>query len=146
MKIVHNRNGSNYSVKPDGLGQGRGKTRARSGKSSSRKTCLEDARVSPHSPRSGPTKFDVNSELELIQGNILRDEPFPSGSHRNVSVPVKKLVQSSQGRGLGNMPKPLGGGHELLHTHQELSGSGEDNRTLRRVDPIFFERQDQKYK
>ncbi|MBW0585215.1 hypothetical protein O181_124930 [Austropuccinia psidii MF-1] len=30
------------------------------------------------------------------------------------------------------MPKPLAGGHELLLTHQELSGSGEDNRTLRR--------------
>ncbi|MBW0556708.1 hypothetical protein O181_096423 [Austropuccinia psidii MF-1] len=30
------------------------------------------------------------------------------------------------------MPKPLGGGHELLLPHQELSGSGEDHRTLRR--------------
>ncbi|MBW0467897.1 hypothetical protein O181_007612 [Austropuccinia psidii MF-1] len=30
------------------------------------------------------------------------------------------------------MPKPLAGGHELLLTHKELSGSGEDHRTLRR--------------
>ncbi|MBW0504466.1 hypothetical protein O181_044181 [Austropuccinia psidii MF-1] len=30
------------------------------------------------------------------------------------------------------MPKPLVGGHELLLTHQKLSGSGEDHRTLRR--------------
>ncbi|MBW0504949.1 hypothetical protein O181_044664 [Austropuccinia psidii MF-1] len=29
------------------------------------------------------------------------------------------------------MLKPLAGGHELLLTHQELSGSGEDQRTLR---------------
>ncbi|MBW0574791.1 hypothetical protein O181_114506 [Austropuccinia psidii MF-1] len=28
------------------------------------------------------------------------------------------------------MPKPLAGGHELLLPHQELSGSGEDHRTL----------------
>ncbi|MBW0556499.1 hypothetical protein O181_096214 [Austropuccinia psidii MF-1] len=44
------------------------------------------------------------------------------------------------------MPKPLEGGHELLLTHQELSGSGEYHRTLRRLEPIFFQRQSQKYK
>ncbi|MBW0518491.1 hypothetical protein O181_058206 [Austropuccinia psidii MF-1] len=38
------------------------------------------------------------------------------------------------------MPKPLEGGHELLLTHQELSGSGEDHRTLRRVEDIVFQR------
>ncbi|MBW0572024.1 hypothetical protein O181_111739 [Austropuccinia psidii MF-1] len=44
------------------------------------------------------------------------------------------------------MPKPLAGGHELLLTHQELSGSGEDHRTLRRVDPPVLQRQGQKDK
>ncbi|MBW0552847.1 hypothetical protein O181_092562 [Austropuccinia psidii MF-1] len=44
------------------------------------------------------------------------------------------------------MPKPLAGGHELLLTHQELSGSGEDHRTPRRVEPIVFQRQSQKDK
>ncbi|MBW0560175.1 hypothetical protein O181_099890 [Austropuccinia psidii MF-1] len=44
------------------------------------------------------------------------------------------------------MPKPLAGGHELLLTHQELSGSGEDHRTLRRVEHIFLQRQSQKDK
>ncbi|MBW0573773.1 hypothetical protein O181_113488 [Austropuccinia psidii MF-1] len=38
------------------------------------------------------------------------------------------------------MPKPLAGGHELLLTHQELSGSGEDHRTLRRLVPIVLQR------
>ncbi|MBW0517786.1 hypothetical protein O181_057501 [Austropuccinia psidii MF-1] len=99
--MVHARNGSNYSVQPDGCGQGRGKTKSRSVKSSSRKTNMEDARVAPHSPR-------------------------------NLSIPIQKFVQRSQRRGVGNMPKPLVGGHELLLTHQELSGSGEDNRILRR--------------
>ncbi|MBW0533243.1 hypothetical protein O181_072958 [Austropuccinia psidii MF-1] len=42
------------------------------------------------------------------------------------------------------MPKPLAGGHELLLTHQELSGSGEDHRALRRLEPIVFQRQSQK--
>ncbi|MBW0588963.1 hypothetical protein O181_128678 [Austropuccinia psidii MF-1] len=59
-------------------------------------------------------------------------------------VPIKKLVQSSKGRGVGNMPKPLAGGHELLLTHEEISGSAEDHRTLRRVEPIFLQRQGQK--
>ncbi|MBW0555933.1 hypothetical protein O181_095648 [Austropuccinia psidii MF-1] len=61
-------------------------------------------------------------------------------------MPVQKLVQSSQRRGVGNMPKPLAGGHELLLTHQELSGSGEDHRALRRLEPIFVQRQGQKDK
>ncbi|MBW0539691.1 hypothetical protein O181_079406 [Austropuccinia psidii MF-1] len=95
----------------------------------------------PHSTRYVPTTFDVNSENEMFQGNISRDEPFPSGSHRNTSVPLQKLVQSSQGRGVGNMPKPLAGGHELLLTDQDISGPGEDHRNLRRVEPIGLQRQ-----
>ncbi|MBW0515835.1 hypothetical protein O181_055550 [Austropuccinia psidii MF-1] len=47
---------------------------------------------------------------------------------------------------MGNIPKPLAGGHELLLTHQELSGSGEDHRALRRVEPIILQRQGQKDK
>ncbi|MBW0582326.1 hypothetical protein O181_122041 [Austropuccinia psidii MF-1] len=144
--MVHTRNGSNYSVQPDGCGKGRGKTKSRSAKSSTRKTHLEDARVSPHSPRSVPTDFDVNSEPELIHDNISRAEPFSSGSNRNISMPIQKLVQRSQRRGVGNMPKPLAGGHELLITHQELSGSGEDHRTLRRFEPIVLQSQGQKDK
>ncbi|MBW0559220.1 hypothetical protein O181_098935 [Austropuccinia psidii MF-1] len=44
------------------------------------------------------------------------------------------------------MPKSLAGGHELLFTHQDLSVSGEDHRTLRRVKPIVLQRQSQKNK
>ncbi|MBW0564689.1 hypothetical protein O181_104404 [Austropuccinia psidii MF-1] len=144
--MVHTRNGSSYSVQPDGPGQGRGKTRTRLSKSSSRKTHLEDVRAAPHSPRSVPTSFDVNFEPELIEGNFLRAEALSSGSHRNISVPMQKLVQSSKRIEVGNMPKPLAGGHELLLTHQELSGSGEDHRNLRRVEPIVLQRQGQKDK
>ncbi|MBW0468030.1 hypothetical protein O181_007745 [Austropuccinia psidii MF-1] len=77
--------------------------------------------------------------------------PIPQGlNHFQVEAidmyqsQYKKLVQSSKRRGVGNMPKPLAGGHELLLTHQELSWSGEDHRTLRRVEPIVLQRQDQK--
>ncbi|MBW0535651.1 hypothetical protein O181_075366 [Austropuccinia psidii MF-1] len=146
MKMVHTRNWTNSSVQPDGCGQGRGKTKSRSAKSSSRKKHLEDARVSPHSPRSVPTDFDVNSESELIHGNISRAEPFSGGSNRNISMPVQKLVQRSPRRRVGNMPKPLAGGHELPLTHQELSGSGEDYRILRRLEPIVLQSQAQKDK
>ncbi|MBW0558433.1 hypothetical protein O181_098148 [Austropuccinia psidii MF-1] len=44
------------------------------------------------------------------------------------------------------MPKPLAGGYEYLLTHKELSGSGEDQKTLRRMEPIFFQRKGQKDK
>ncbi|MBW0578362.1 hypothetical protein O181_118077 [Austropuccinia psidii MF-1] len=130
--MVHTRNGRNYSVQPDGCGQGICKTKSRSERYSSRKTHLEDARVAPHSPRSVPTEFDVNSESELINGNISRAEPCSGGRNRNISMPVQKLVHIIQRRRVGNMPKPLAGGHELLLTHQSLSGSGEDHRALRR--------------
>ncbi|MBW0565041.1 hypothetical protein O181_104756 [Austropuccinia psidii MF-1] len=100
----------------------------------------------PHSPRYVPTNVDVNSESELIHDSISRAEPLPSGSNRNLEMPIQKLAQRSQRRGVGNMPKPLEGGHELLPTHQELSASGEDHRTLRRLEPIVLQIQIQKDK
>ncbi|MBW0524283.1 hypothetical protein O181_063998 [Austropuccinia psidii MF-1] len=131
--MVHTKNKSNYSVQKDGCGQRRGKTKSRSGKSSSRKTHMEDARVAPHSPRSAPTNSHVSSESELIHDNISSAEPFSSGRNRNFSIPIQELVQSSQRGGVGNIPKPLTGGHELLLTHQALSESGEEHRNLRRM-------------
>ncbi|MBW0593213.1 hypothetical protein O181_132928 [Austropuccinia psidii MF-1] len=77
--MVNTRNGRNYSVQPDGSGKGRGKNRARTGRPSSRKAHFVDARVPPHSPMSVPTKFEINSETELIKGNVSRFEPLPSG-------------------------------------------------------------------
>ncbi|MBW0563017.1 hypothetical protein O181_102732 [Austropuccinia psidii MF-1] len=62
--MVHTRNGSKYPVQPDGCGQGRGKTKSRSAKSSSRKTHLEDARVSPIPQGLNP--FQV-AEIEIYQ-------------------------------------------------------------------------------
>ncbi|MBW0465371.1 hypothetical protein O181_005086 [Austropuccinia psidii MF-1] len=44
------------------------------------------------------------------------------------------------------MPNPLAGGHELLLTYQELSGSGEDHRTLRRMNSPILQSQGQKDK
>ncbi|MBW0536049.1 hypothetical protein O181_075764 [Austropuccinia psidii MF-1] len=75
-----------------------------------------------------------------------RAEPFSSGSNRKVSIAIQELVQSSQKGGVGNMPKPLAGGHELLLTHQELSGSEEDHRTLRRMEHTILQGKDQKDK
>ncbi|MBW0528672.1 hypothetical protein O181_068387 [Austropuccinia psidii MF-1] len=61
-------------------------------------------------------------------------------------VAIQKLVQRSKRRGVGNIPKPLAGGHELLLTHQELCGSGEDHTALGRVELIVLQRQGQKDK
>ncbi|MBW0583207.1 hypothetical protein O181_122922 [Austropuccinia psidii MF-1] len=98
-------------------------------------------RVSPHSSRSVLTNLDVSSEPELIQGNTLRAEPFASGSHEMYQSQYKSWY-----RAVGNKPKTFAGGHELLVKHQELSGSAENHRTLRRVEPIEFQRQVQKDK
>ncbi|MBW0548352.1 hypothetical protein O181_088067 [Austropuccinia psidii MF-1] len=144
--MVHTRNRRSYSVQPDGSAEVKGNTRPITGNSFSRKTYLEDARVVPHSPRSVATTLEIEPEPELLQGNFLRSEPFTSFSHRDISVPVKKLVQRSQGRGVGNISKPLSGGYELLVSHQKLSGSGEDHRTLRRMVSIVLQRQGQKDK
>ncbi|MBW0540195.1 hypothetical protein O181_079910 [Austropuccinia psidii MF-1] len=86
-----------------------------------------------HSPRSALTNVGGNSESELIHDNISRAEPFSSGSNKDLSMPIQELVQSSQRGGVGSMPKPVADGHELLLIHQELSGSGEDHRALRRI-------------
>ncbi|MBW0536367.1 hypothetical protein O181_076082 [Austropuccinia psidii MF-1] len=107
---------------------------------------MKDARVSPNSPRSVPTNLDVNSESELIHDNTSSAEPLSTSSNRNASILIQKFVQRSQRRGVGNMPKPLAGAHELLLTHQELSGSVEDHRTLRRLKAIVLQRQSQKDK
>ncbi|MBW0498398.1 hypothetical protein O181_038113 [Austropuccinia psidii MF-1] len=83
--MVQTRKGSNHSVQPDGCGQGRGKNKSRSVKSSPRKTHMEDARVSPHSPKSVPTNVQANSESGLIHDNILRAEPLSSVTHQELS-------------------------------------------------------------
>ncbi|MBW0580949.1 hypothetical protein O181_120664 [Austropuccinia psidii MF-1] len=44
------------------------------------------------------------------------------------------------------MHKPLEVGHKQLLTHQELCGSGENHRALRRVEPIVLQRKGQKDK
>ncbi|MBW0481864.1 hypothetical protein O181_021579 [Austropuccinia psidii MF-1] len=69
----------NYPVQPDRYGQGIGKTRAIPGWLSSRKAHLRDDRASLHSPTSLPITFEMNSDTELIQGNVLRFEPLSSG-------------------------------------------------------------------
>ncbi|MBW0582075.1 hypothetical protein O181_121790 [Austropuccinia psidii MF-1] len=146
MKMVHTINERNYSLQTDGCGKRRGKTRSRSGKPSSRKTFLDDSRVAPHSPRSLPTKFDINSEPELIKGNVLRDKPFPSGSHRNISVPEQKIGIEQPRKRSGKYAQAFGRGYELLLKHQQHSGSREEHRTCRTMDSIFLKRQGQKDK
>ncbi|MBW0472716.1 hypothetical protein O181_012431 [Austropuccinia psidii MF-1] len=82
--------------------------------------------------------------LKLLKIIFVRVEPLLSGSHRNITVPIQNLVQSSQRRGVGNIYKPLEGGHELLLTNQEVSGSGEAHRTFRGMESLFLQRKGQK--
>ncbi|MBW0471295.1 hypothetical protein O181_011010 [Austropuccinia psidii MF-1] len=59
---------------------------------------------------------------------------------------IQELVQRIQRGGVGNMPKPLARGHELLLTQKELSGSGEDHRNLSTLEPIVLQIKGQKDK
>ncbi|MBW0565308.1 hypothetical protein O181_105023 [Austropuccinia psidii MF-1] len=78
-----------------------------------------------HPPRCVPTSFEIDSKPALIQGNVLRAEPFLSGSHMNISITVQKMVQSSLERGVGNIPKPLEGDmNSFLHINRFL---GQEN-------------------
>ncbi|MBW0573124.1 hypothetical protein O181_112839 [Austropuccinia psidii MF-1] len=73
--------------------------------------------------------------------------PIPQGlNHFQVAAMEIYQCQSKNWYKAGNMPKPLAGGHELLLTHKELSASGKDHRTLRRMEPILLQRQGQKDK
>ncbi|MBW0496647.1 hypothetical protein O181_036362 [Austropuccinia psidii MF-1] len=108
----------------------------------------EDAGPAPDM-ESIPKERNVWRISELIpipQGDGLRAEPFPSGSHRDISVPVQKLIKSSQEGGVGKIPKPLAGGYEILLKNQYLSGSGEEHRAIRRMGSIFVKRQGPKDK
>ncbi|MBW0486016.1 hypothetical protein O181_025731 [Austropuccinia psidii MF-1] len=99
---------------------------------------LEKEEVRP-GPRPLPTTFDIYSDPKLIQDNVSMVEPQPSDRYRNISVSVQSFVQRSKGCGVGNIPKLLIEGYELLHLHQEISGSREDHRALRRLKPISLQ-------
>ncbi|MBW0522310.1 hypothetical protein O181_062025 [Austropuccinia psidii MF-1] len=144
--MVHTRNRSSYSVQPDGCGEGRGKTKSRIVQSSSRKTHMEDARVSLHSPRSVPTNFDLNSESGLIHDNTSRDEPLSSFSNRNLSISILKFVQSSQRRGVGNMPKPLEGGLNSYSHMKSFLGQEKTIELLGGWRPLSFKHKVKKIK
>ncbi|MBW0460622.1 hypothetical protein O181_000337 [Austropuccinia psidii MF-1] len=144
--MVRTRNGSKYSVQPDGSGKGRGNTRDKNWEVFFKEDPYGGCQTCPPSLRSVPTASDINSEPDLIQGNVLRVKQFPSGTHRNKSVPLPKLVQRSQARGMENFLKPLEGDHELLFTHKELSGPGGDHRTLRGMESLVFQGQCQRDK
>ncbi|MBW0566735.1 hypothetical protein O181_106450 [Austropuccinia psidii MF-1] len=111
-----------------------------------RKEYLEYHRIAPHSPMLVTASFDTNSEPEIIQGNALRVEPLTSKGHKNLSVPVNKLVQKSKGRGMENISCALAGGHELILTNPELSVSGEEHGALKRMESSFFQRKGKEYK
>ncbi|MBW0484993.1 hypothetical protein O181_024708 [Austropuccinia psidii MF-1] len=92
----------------------------------------------PHYPQSVRTNFDVNSEPELIESNILRAEPFPSGINRNISVPIQKMVQRSKRIVVGNILKTLAGAmNSSLHIKSFL-GQEKTIELLGGWRPLYF--------
>ncbi|MBW0510173.1 hypothetical protein O181_049888 [Austropuccinia psidii MF-1] len=50
----------------------------------------------PHSSIPVPTTFGIDSEPEPIKCNLLKVEPLPIGSHRNISTPVKNWYREAK--------------------------------------------------
>ncbi|MBW0576943.1 hypothetical protein O181_116658, partial [Austropuccinia psidii MF-1] len=117
IQTTTKRNESNYSVQPDEFGQGRGKTSSRSGKSSSRKTYLEDARVSPHSPR--PEEKVGNSEDLEKKGLVVStsSKPDTEVSKYKPKGPQKKQRGPKNNKGKGkskaNWHRPYPQGYRI---------------------------------
>ncbi|MBW0498150.1 hypothetical protein O181_037865 [Austropuccinia psidii MF-1] len=102
MKMVRTRNGSNYSVQPDGSEQGRGKSRASSGNSSSRKTFLEDSRVPPI-PQGEDHKTLRRMELILSQRKGHKDKELVEEQKSFIHRPEEGVGNSpSFGEGIPN--------------------------------------------
>ncbi|MBW0470442.1 hypothetical protein O181_010157 [Austropuccinia psidii MF-1] len=76
----------------------------------------------PHFTRYVSTTFDINSDPELIQGSILRVEPLPSGSHRNISFQVKNPYRAAKEEELEIFPSHWQGAMNFyLHIKSFLS-------------------------
>ncbi|MBW0497977.1 hypothetical protein O181_037692 [Austropuccinia psidii MF-1] len=90
-----------------------------------------------------------SNQMDLDNEEVRPKQGLPSLPQERHIWNIPELLpfpKSIKGRGVGNIPKPLAEGLELLTTHQELPGSGEDHRTLRRVEPIVLQIQVQKGK
>ncbi|MBW0528667.1 hypothetical protein O181_068382 [Austropuccinia psidii MF-1] len=88
-------------------------------------------------------QMDVDKE-EAIPGPDMASVPHRRHVWRMPQLPP--IPQEKQKKRSGKYAQAFVRGHEILLTHQELSGSGEDHKTLRRVEPTVFQRQVQKDK
>ncbi|MBW0507560.1 hypothetical protein O181_047275 [Austropuccinia psidii MF-1] len=87
--------------------------------------------------------------IQSNQRNVDKEEAIPSPEV--ASLPQERhiwrmpeLPPIFQGLCHFKVAEIEAGGHELLLTHKEISGSGEDHRALRRINPIVLQRQGQK--
>ncbi|MBW0565521.1 hypothetical protein O181_105236 [Austropuccinia psidii MF-1] len=87
--------------------------------------------------RPGPDLVSPPQERHVWR--ILGFPPIPQGLCLQPLIPSTKTGTEQPRKRSGKYAQAFGGGHELLLTHQELSGSGEDHRTLRRDEPIVLQ-------
>ncbi|MBW0481009.1 hypothetical protein O181_020724 [Austropuccinia psidii MF-1] len=92
---------------------------------------MEDARTSTSYQRLPSTFYTLieSPEADIIAIIVVRPEPFPTGSNRDILVSVQELVYGGKAAGVGTSPKSLDRQNELLSSSEEVHGPRKDRRT-----------------
>ncbi|MBW0572718.1 hypothetical protein O181_112433 [Austropuccinia psidii MF-1] len=117
------RSGSNYPIQSNGSGPGH------SIQKSKRQECqprgeeqMEDARTSTISQILA-RNFDIvieSPEADITAIPVVRSESFPTGSNRDIPVPLQELVCGGKAAGVGTSAKSLYSKNELLSSSEEV--------------------------
>ncbi|MBW0490438.1 hypothetical protein O181_030153 [Austropuccinia psidii MF-1] len=92
---------------------------------------MEDARTSTSSQRLA-SQFETlieSPESDITAIPAFRPESFPTGSNRDIPVPVQELVYGGKATGVGTSAKSLDRNNELLSSSKEAHGPRKDRRT-----------------
>ncbi|MBW0573310.1 hypothetical protein O181_113025 [Austropuccinia psidii MF-1] len=103
------RSGSNYSIQANGSGPGH----------SSHKPKIQECQ-----PRG-----DAHREDYRTSTSSQRPESLPTGSSRDIPVPVQKLVYGSKTAQVGTSPMSFERNHELISSSEGLNGARKDRGT-----------------
>ncbi|MBW0514404.1 hypothetical protein O181_054119 [Austropuccinia psidii MF-1] len=106
---------------------------------------MEDARTSTSSQRLAST-FEAlieSPEAYITAIPVVRPEPFPTGSNRDIPVSVQELVHGRKAAGVGTSAKSLDRHNELFSSSKEVHGPRKDRRTSEGLDTHVFRGQEE---
>ncbi|MBW0554133.1 hypothetical protein O181_093848 [Austropuccinia psidii MF-1] len=131
------RSESNYSISSNGSGLGT------SSHKSKRQEChcrgeaqMEDARTSTSSQRLASTfnNLILSPKAEITAITVVRLEPFPTGTNRDIPVSVQELVYGRKGTEVRASSKSLDRHDELLSSSEEVDRPRKDRGSSEGLD------------